>query len=276
MIIIIELNKVYCMDNLEIMKQIDDESIDLIYIDPPFSTGDIFKTSDGNIAFEDNYTLNELIEFLIPRIKEIHRILKSTGTFYLHGDYRFIPYMRVECDKIFGINNFRNEIIVRTKTFKAKNTYSRQHDTILVYSKSQKCHYYEPEKASYKPRILNNIEKDEFGWFYWTSGGSIKGKKIEDKKRYIEPRMDFAIGDIWEDIILYNGGKDYIYPTQKPKELLERIIKSSSKEGDIIADFFCGSGTTGVVAKELGRNYILCDICDEAIKITNDRLSETS
>ena len=270
------INRCYCMDNLELMKQMEDENVDLIYIDPPFSTGGTFKTSDGKVAFEDDYTLNELIEFLKPRIKEMHRILKPTGSFYLHGDYRFIPYMRVECDKIFGINNFRNEIIVRTKTFRAKNIYSRQHDTILVYSKSDKYHYYEPEKAKYKPRILNNIEKDEFGWFYWTSGGSIKGKKIKNKKRYIEPTMDFAMGDIWEDIILYNGGKEYKYPTQKPTALLERVIKSSSNKGDIVADFFCGSGSTGVVAKELGRNYILCDINPRAIEISEQRLKEVS
>lgn len=269
------------MDNLELLKNIPDNLIDLVYVDPPFSTGDTFKTNDGKIVFDDNYTLSELIEFLIPRIKEIHRVLKETGTFYLHGDYRFIPYMRVECDKIFGINNFRNEIIVRTKTFRAKNTYSRQHDTILVYSKSDEYHYYEPEKAKYKPRILNNIKKDEFGWFYWTSGGSIKGKKIENKKRYIEPTMDFAMGDIWEDIILYNGGKEYKYPTQKPADLLERIIKSSvpfneedNQYEGLVADFFCGSGTTLEVAKKLGADYIGCDNSKLAIEFTNERLEQ--
>lgn len=260
------------MDNLRLISRIPDECIDLVYIDPPFSTGEVFKTSDGKIAFEDDYTLDELIDFLIPRIKEMYRVLKQTGTFYLHGDYRFIHYIKIECDKIFGIENFRNEIIVRTKTFRSKHTYSRQHDTILVYSKSKEYHYYEPEKAMYKPRILNKIEKDEFGWFYWSDTGSVNGVKQKKKKRYVEPRMSYAMGDIWEDIILYNGGKNLVYPTQKPEALLERIIKSSSKRGDIVADFFCGSGTTGVVAKKLNRNYILCDINPEAIEISEKRL----
>ena len=84
--------------------------------------------------------------------------------------------------------------------------------------------------------------------------------------------MDYAIGDIWEDIILYNGGKEFIYPTQKSTELMERIIKSSSNEGDIVADFFMGSGTTGEVALELGRKFIGCDIGDDACEITKGRL----
>lgn len=276
----IELNQVYQMDNLELLKKIEDNSIDVVYIDPPFSTGQIFK-KDGNTAYEDTYSLEELIQMLVPRINEIKRVLKDTGTFYIHGDYRFIPYIRVECDKIFGMNNFKNEIIVRTKTFKSKNAYSRQHDTILVYSKSDKYHYYEPKKANYQPRVLNKIEQDEFGWYYWTDGGSIKGKKIEKKKRYIEPTMDFAMGDVWEDIILYNGGAKYDYPTQKPVELLERILKTclpmiDGKYTGVVADFFAGSGTTLAVAKKMGINYIGCDNSPVAIEYINNRLNNAS
>lgn len=262
----------FCMDNLKLMGQIPDNSIDLIYIDPPFSTGRTFKTKDGELAYEDKYTLEELIDFLMPRIKEIHRILKNTGTFYLHGDCRFIPYIRVECDKIFGIENFRNEIIWSYGGQSRKNDISNKHDTILRYSKSNSFTY----NTQYKPYTEKTLKEfrhtdEETGKKYCrTCRRDKEGNKVYYKTFLGEGA---CINDVWEIGHLTQSAKERTgYPTQKPKKLLETIIKASSNEGDIVADFFCGSGSTLDVAKELGRSYIGCDTSEKAVEITKNRL----
>ena len=185
----------YQCDNLDLMKLLPDNYIDLIYCDPPFSTGKIFKMRDNEFAFYDKYLLTELIEFLLPRIIEIKRILKESGSFYLHGDFRFIPYIRIECDKIFNITNLRNEIAWCYGAGGSKNKiWATKHDNILFYTKSNEYTWNQLFDEKTKSKI-----KD-----YWNI------KSIADKSGYLKLKDDT---------------ENFLYPTQKPKELLQRITK---------------------------------------------------
>ena len=233
-----EKNNVYCMDNLELLKQLPSNSIDLIYCDVLYNTGRKFDDYDDNLG-----TPEEAIEWYKPRLIEMKRILKDTGSIYLQMDYRLVHYMKVYMDELFGIKNFRNEIVWKYGLGGSGNKeFAKKHDNILFYSKSN----------SY----IFNIQYEN------ATSNRLKGKT---KK----------MTDVWDIPTLNNMAKERTgYNTQKPKELLERIIKASSNEGDVVADFFCGSGTSLVVAKELGRNYIGCDINPKAIEITNNRLME--
>jgi site-specific DNA-methyltransferase (adenine-specific) len=235
---LIEVNNTYCMDNLELMKQMEDESVDLIYCDILYGTGKNFKD------YQDLKPQRDIIEeFYIPRIKETHRILKGTGSIYLQMDWRISHWIRCILDDIFEHKNFRNEIIWKYGLGGGGNKeFAKKHDNILFYTKSKDYTF----NLQYEPATSN----------------MMKGKM---KK----------MTDVWDVPTLNNMAKERVgYDTQKPKELISRIIKASSNEGDIVADFFCGSGTTLVVAKELGRQYIGCDINPKAIEITNNRLLE--
>ena len=233
-----ELNKVYNMDNLELLKQLPSNSIDLIYCDILYNTGKKFKDYDDNLG-----TPEEAIEWYTPRLIEMKRVLKDTGSIYLQMDYRLVHYMKVYMDELFGIKNFRNEIVWKYGLGGSGNReFAKKHDNILFYSKSN--------------GYIFNIQYEN------ATSNRLKGKT---KK----------MTDVWDIPTLNNMAKERTgYNTQKPKELLERIIKASSNEGDVVADFFCGSGTSLVVAKELGRNYIGCDINPKAIEITKKRLEE--
>ena len=260
----IELNKCYCMDNLELMKQIDDNSIDLIYGDILYGTGRKFKD------YQDLKPNKQVIEdFYIPRIKEMYRILKNTGSIYLQMDYRINHWIRCIMDNIFGYENFRNEIIYKMqKGGSPKYDLPLCHDMILRYSKTDKY-------------ILNKIyikHKDSADKRYDKTddnGNRYKIYKKNNKEYKSYYKGGKLLNDVWDDIsLIVKSSDEYIsYDTQKPKSLLERIIKISSNEKDIVADFFCGSGTTGVAVKELNRKYILCDINRNAINISEERLN---
>ena len=255
-----ELNKIYNIDNLELLKQMESELVDLIYCDILYNTGKKFKDFVDKLG-----TPQEAIEWYRPRLIEMNRVLKETGSIYLQCDYRLVHYLKVEMDSIFGLNNFRNDIIwcYKSQGF-SKKQWSNKHDNILFYSKSNKWIFNldeirEEPSESWVKRYGKELEKN--GFF-------IDGKG----KRY-----DGFVGSPprdWLDInILPQAHKERVgYDTQKPKALLERIIKASSNKNDIVADFFCGSGTSLVVAKELGRNYIGCDINPRAVEITKSRL----
>ena len=260
----IELNKVYCMDNLELLKQMDSNSVDLIYCDILYNTGRKFKDYDDNLG-----TPQQAMEWYRPRLIEMKRVLKDIGSIYLQCDCRLVHYLKVEMDKIFGINSFRNEIIwcYKSQGFNRK-TWSAKHDNILFYTKGKYWTFNledvrdEPSESWVK-RYGKELEKNGF----FVDG---KGKRY-DSFVGSPPRDWFCIN------ILPQAHKERVgYDTQKPKVLLERIIKASSNEGDIVADFFMGSGTSMVVAKELFRNYIGCDINQRAVDITNKRLEEVS
>lgn len=291
----IELNKIYNMDNLELMKQIDNNSVDLIYCDILYNTGRKFKDYDDNLG-----TPQKAIEWYKPRLIEMKRILKSIGSIYLQCDYRLVHYLKVEMDNIFGSDNFRNDIIWKRDSVgkgakKSSTQWSRELDNILVYSKTKNIIFNQQYKTG---KELTHTQLKEFryteitgrkykivtlGDYSQTSIDLMKSQNLihttstgKEYKKYYLDEFKLAIGSLWDDIPNLSHGKNPEvtgYETQKPKALLERIIKASSNENDIIADFFCGSGTTGVVAKELGRQYIMCDINERAIEISEERLN---
>lgn len=288
------INTINCVDNLELMKQIPDNSIDLIYCDILYNTGKKFKDYDDKLG-----TPQQAMEWYKPRLIEMNRILKDTGNIYLQCDYRLVHYLKVEMDKIFEIANFRNDIIWEKSKIKGARHKSKSFgivtDNILYYTKTNKYKYiqqYRPIDLTAKNNKFKYKNKDGKIYSRDCPLGDYSEKKIAQfekegkiyttkngKKqliRYLDEVKGIPIGNLWCDIYAINQvGKERVgYDTQKPKALIERIIKASSNEGDIVADFFCGSGTTGVVAKELNRKYILCDISEKACKISEDRLND--
>lgn len=241
--------QIECKDNLDFMQKLQAESIDLIYCDILYGTGNDFGD------YRDIKSIKSEIEkFYLPRIKEMERVLKNTGLIYLQMDTKISHWIRFIMDDVFGYNNFRNEIIwsYRNGGGISDNNFPKKHDTILRYSKSDEYIHNAPMRT-----MKGN------GWRH-------------DGTRY-QPAVDETpIADVWDDISpLHANDKEKVYATQKPRELLYRIIETSSKENDIIADFFLGGGTTAVVCKELNRKFIGCDINIKAVEITNQRLNGT-
>ena len=247
------INKLFNEDNLSLLKRLPNESIDLIYCDILYNTGKNFKDYNDNLG-----TPEEAIEWYKPRFIQMKRVLKDTGLLYIQCDSNLSHYIKVELDSIFGIKNFRNEIIWWYNSApRKKKDFGKRHDTIFRYSKTDDYYFNENSeyiRQAYSPTAPRGYEKEK----YYDSRGKI---------------MD----DVWKINMLGQNDKTERvgYATQKPKELLYKIIDSSCPENGIVADFFCGSGTTLVAAKELGRNYIGCDIGEKAIEITKDRLSKT-
>jgi site-specific DNA-methyltransferase (adenine-specific) len=253
------INTINCMDNLEFMKQLPSNLIDLIYCDIFYNTGRKYKDYNDKLG-----TPLDAIEWYKPRLIEMYRILKDTGSIYLQCDYRLVHYLKVRMDYIFGFENFRNEIIWNYDRWtNSGNDFIRCHDDILRYSKTNTYIY--------------NTQFEEF---------SIKSKhkgsrfsKINNngklEQEYTNNKRKKAMKDVWNISILNSQAKERVgYDTQKPETLIERIIKSSSNEGDIVLDMFCGSGTTGVVAKKLNRKYILCDNNPKACEISQERINK--
>jgi len=262
-----KINEVYLVDNLDLMKEIEPKFIDLIYIDPPFYSGVDYK------EFSDVWSsLDQYLEFMRVRIREMCRILKETGSFYMHCDSSAMFDLKPICDEIFGRDKFRREIIWNVGSvsgFKSQvNGWVRQHDSILYYTKSDDFTFnrqYIPYRKEYIKKMFRY--KDEEGRLY---------RKRRGGKQYLDEKPGRVVGDVWNDIFSFQTttrSKEYTgYPTQKPEKLLERIILSSSNEGDIVADFFCGSGTTLIVASNLNRKWIGTDVNPNAIKLTKQRL----
>lgn len=244
--------KITQMDNIVFMKSLPPNSIDLIYCDILYGTGKDF------MDFKDLYPMKEIIyDHYEPRIKEMHRILKQTGSIYLQMDYRIIHWVRCIMDDVFGYSNFINEIIWKYNTGnQSGNAFHRKHDNILFYSKGRNY-------------TFNSIEEEEY---LGTKKPSFGGRKLTQKKDgYYRYNL---MPDVWNISQVFTLGSEYVkYATQKPKKLIERIVKVSSNEGDLVADFYLGSGTTAVVCKELKRNFIGCDINENAISITESRLN---
>jgi DNA modification methylase len=242
--------EIKCKDNLEFMQGLQNESIDLIYCDILYGTGRNFGD------YQDLKADRKMIEdFYLPRIIEMHRVLKSTGSIYLHIDCKIQHWIRCIMDDILGIEKFRNEIIWGYDWGgRGEKTWAKKHDNILFYTKSNK-------------------------WTFNTDEVRVPYKtQIEGRKNPLVSKEKFNRGklptDVWDISVIHAMSKERVgYPTQKPEALLERIIKASSNEGDTVADFFLGSGTTAVVCKELNRKFIGCDINERAIKITNERLN---
>jgi DNA modification methylase len=360
-----DTNVLYYGDNLEILrKHIPDESVDLIYLDPPFNSSAtyniLFKEPGGKSsqaqmsAFEDTWhwgleserALQEIaaspiapaatkefmsvlpnlvgkrtdmsayITMMCVRLIELRRVLKEIGSIYLHCDPTASHYLKLLMDTIFGVQNFRNEIVWKRTNAKslAFTRFASNHDIILRYTKSEKW-IWNPQYTEYDPEYLKifykyieegtgrryrldnlaNPNKNRPHLTYeflgvtrvwrWTKermqDAYNKGLIIQSKpggvpafKRYLDEQQGTPIGDTWNDIppIQSHSSEGLGYPTQKPEELLERIIKVSSNEGDIVLDPFCGCGTAVVAAQNLKRKWIGIDVTHLAIGLMKWRL----
>ena len=262
-------NKLYWGDNLHVMRTLPSESIDLIYIDPPFFSGKkynmIFQDRNEVITFEDIWEggLPTYLVWLNARLVEMKRLLKPTGSIYVHLDWHAVHYVKVEMDKIFGYDNFKNEIIWSYQRWTGTtDKFQKMHDVILFYTKG-KYYTFNVQTEPYSEKSLHKARRISIA----KNGKVIEQSYTDDTSRQKSMR------DVWEISYINSQAKERLgYPTQKPEALLERIIKASSNEGDVVADFFCGGGTTPAVAQRLGRRWIACDISRIAIEVTKGRI----
>ena len=285
-------NQVILGDNLKVLKSIESNSIDLIYLDPPFNTGKVWSADGGE--FNDKFTdRKEYLKFMGIRLWELKRVLKKTGSIYLHCDPSISHYLKIKMDDIFGEDNFKNEIIWNYyKWANILKYFQRNHDTILFYKKSDAAVFNDIEIEP----SLSKQENLKIGYKMTTvkdKGGRIKQLLIYDEEKVEqlvkEGKLDLnkydktvivksdrnKVSDCWSDIKMLNSqAKERTgYPTQKPIALLERIIRASSNEGDIVLDPFCGSGTTLVASKILNRHYIGIDESTDAVRIAKERIN---
>lgn len=262
---------VFNADNLNVLDRMESGTVQLIYIDPPFNTGKVqrresiktvrsdsgsrkgFKGESYESIRESATSYNDSFAdywaFLAPRLEEAHRLLAESGTLYLHLDYREVHYAKVFLDGLFGRDAFINEIIW-AYDYGARSTkrWPAKHDNILVYVKSSD-YYFNSEDVDREP---------------YMAPGLVTAEKAERGK---------LPTDVWWHTIVSPTGKEKTgYATQKPEGILRRIITASSRPGDLVLDFFAGSGTTGAVAKKLGRRFVLVDENPEAFETMMKRL----
>jgi site-specific DNA-methyltransferase (adenine-specific) len=250
-------------DNLELMAEMQDNTVDLIYCDILYGTGKDF------IDYKDLYPMREIIEkHYIPRIKEMYRILKDTGSIYLQMDNKINHWVRCIMDDVFGYGNFLNEIywdknVVKNNT---KNKFTNSTDTIILYTKTK--------NYTFNPQYENIISKSTLNEFKYNDNQELvrmartRDYKTKGKK---EIKLKDYKGRLCNNIFNIAKRLKQVYATQKPKALIERIIKASSNEGDLVADFYAGSFTTAEVCKDLNRNFIGCDISKKAVAIGLER-----
>ncbi|MCI0620029.1 hypothetical protein L0Y40_03325 [Candidatus Wolfebacteria bacterium] len=259
---------IYCGDNLEVLKDLPDESVDLIYIDPPFNSNRNYEVFWGDTqekrAFEDRFgDAAHYIDWMRPRVVELHRVLKKTGSFYYHCDWHASHYVKILLDQIFDFNNFQNEIIWSYRTGGSSQKYwARKHDSILFYTKSDKYTFNSQKEKAYTKSKSRKAGAIDYGGgtaeFFEDEGGVYN---------WVNAR------DVWDIPYINSQSKERLgYPTQKPSALLERIIEASSNKGDVVLDAFCGCGTTLVAAQKLGRKWVGIDISPTACRVMAQRL----
>ncbi|MCU1483091.1 MAG: methyltransferase [Subtercola sp.] len=261
-------------NNLDVLPTLASGSVTLIYLDPPFNTGRVqrrqgttavrasagtgsitgfkgnsYERIKGDLLRYDDVFENYW-EFLEPRLLEAWRLLADDGTLYLHLDYREAHYAKVLLDALFGRESFLNEIIwAYDYGAKAKTRWPTKHDTILVYVKNPDAYYFDSATVDREPYMAPGLVTPE---------RAARGKLPTDVW--------------WHTIVSPTGREKTGYPTQKPEGILRRIVQASSREGDLVLDFFAGSGTTGAVASALGRRFVLVDQNPEAIAVMRRRL----
>ncbi|MCJ7482777.1 MAG: site-specific DNA-methyltransferase [Thermodesulfovibrionales bacterium] len=259
----------------------------LIYIDPPFDVGADFSmdieigddtfTKKPNIleeiAYRDTWGkgADSFIAMIYERLVLMRDLLAEDGSIYVHCDYRVTPYIRLVLDEIFGHDSYRNEIIwCYQGTGKSPKQYKRKHETLWFYNKTGSWIFNAAEigQPFGEKQIKKFSGKDKDGYYkeYKHADGKVY-------RKYLSEDDYLPINDWWSDIYVIQDHSERVgYPTQKPEALLERIIKASSNEGDLVADFFCGSGTMAAVAEKLGRKWIVSDLGKFAIHTTRKRL----
>ena len=247
-----------CCDNIDLLRELPNNYIDLIYCDILYGTGRNFGD------YQDLKPIRSEIEsHYLPRLIEMKRVLKSTGSIYLQMDYRINHWVRCLMDDVLGYDKFRNEIVwCYTMPNNYKKAFNRKHDTIYFYSKSDNWTF------NWKDVTVEYSESSKNRAKYAHSKTSQMGKNGS---------MLLEEGKLPEDYWLMPvvaGNERIGYQTQKPKGLIERIIKASSKENDLVADFYLGSGTTAEVCYDLNRNFIGCDISKKAVEIAKNRIEK--
>jgi site-specific DNA-methyltransferase (adenine-specific) len=267
-------NRIYFADNLPVLQSLPAESIDLIYIDPPFNTGRTqarkqlqtvrdeqngdrvgfqgrsYRTvSLGERAYQDQF--DDYLGFLEPRLIEARRLLKPNGSLYFHIDYREVHYCKVLLDGIFGRESFLNEIIwAYDYGARTKKKWPAKHDNILWYAKDARDYIYNVDDIERIPYMAPGLVGPE---------KAARGKLPTDTW--------------WHTIVPTNSREKTGYPTQKPLGILRRIVQASSPPGGVVLDFFAGSGTTGAVCLELGRSFILIDSNPQAMQVMSKRFA---
>jgi adenine-specific DNA-methyltransferase len=309
--------KVFHIDNIELLKTIPSNTVHLVYCDVLYNTGLKFTDYTDQLG-----TPREAVEWYRPRFEEMHRILKDTGSIYIHCDWHLSSYLRLLLDEIFGWQNYKNEIIRQCTNAKnnSKN-WGRIYDNILYYTKSDAYTWNEMKEPKIESDLVSQYNKiDPDGERYTTvplhaKGATKSGETGKDwnstshglitlpagrhwatahaemerldaagliewskngnprKKLYARDYGDKHIQNIW-DLKSIGGDSAFknVYDTQKPRELMDRIVRASSNEGDIVADFFLGSGVTAEVAVASGRKFIGCDINERSCQLTKERI----
>ncbi len=267
------LRQIYRADNLDVLRSLPDECVELIYIDPPFNTGKIQKRiqlktrldADGDrtgfqgrryqtvrlgaLGYADLF--DDYLQFLEPRLREAYRVLQPNGSLYFHIDYREVHYCKILLDLIFGRDSFLNEIIwAYDFGGRTRKKWPPKHDNILWYAKDPKNYIFHLESIERIPYMSPGLVGPE---------KAARGKLPTDTW--------------WHTIVPTNSKEKTGYPTQKPLGIIRRIVAASSNPGGLVLDFFAGSGTTGAVCLELGRGFILVDQNPEALITMEKRFS---
>jgi site-specific DNA-methyltransferase (adenine-specific) len=265
-------NRVLLGDCLEVVATLPDASIDLVYLDPPFNTGSARRhariktrasaagsrkgfagrTYEVTTGPERSYAdaFDDYIAWLEPRLAEARRVLNPEGSLYLHVDYREVHYCKVLLDGVFGRDCFINEVIwAYDYGGRGRRRWPAKHDNILFYARDPRRYVFNIDEVERIPYMAPGLVTPE---------KAARGKLPTDTW--------------WHTIVPTNGSERTGYPTQKPLGILSRIVRASSPPGGVVLDFFCGSGTTGVAAHQAGREFVLVDSSEEAIRVTRDRL----
>ena len=269
------INQILHGDCLEVLKDVPDNYVDLVYLDPPF-----FSQSDHALkskalteySFADTWaSIDEYIDFLGERLKEIHRVMKRDCTIFVHCDRKASHRIRVLLDQIFGYQRFVSEIIWTYRRWStSKKSLLGSHQTIFMYAKTPQYKFNEIlqdySETTNLDQILQRRERNQHG-------KSVYAMDSEGKALLHGPKKGVPLSDTWNIPYLNPKARERCgYPTQKPLLLLERIIMLSSNEGDLILDPFCGSGTTLVAAKLLNREYLGIDSSSEAVELSRKRI----
>ncbi len=318
---------IFCHDNLEILKGIDSDCVDLIYLDPPFnkkktftapigsnaegaSFSDIFREEDVKDEWlqdikEDHYAVHDILTavrtiegrtsynfcylaYMAIRLIECHRILKDTGSIYLHCDPTMSHHLKLLLDCIFGAKNFRNEIIWHYRRFSRniKNAFPSMHDSLLFYAKGTDNFFNklsDPDIKNERAYHKRGYHKDKDKLIFYTTDKQIADKIIKkhgldlskfSKVSYIEASRPYLHNVFLLPIINPMAKERTGYPTQKPLALLERIIAASCPEGGIVLDPFCGCATTCVAAEKLGRRWVGVDVSIKAYELVKERMKK--